>query len=251
MNKLRLVKEVLPQKREVGDWSEEKIASFVRFALFFTVPYTRKGKPDHKFEVTEEKWLAARNNKDEEFWPEFCLRVNKTGANYHVLKLRLMMATRTVLGWLKSNPYAITEELETLMKDNPRTAWALSSFKTTKTAMGNEVVVADNRETTDVAISNVAPTVTNAPNPEVQYRNAVLRMASILNSLTKGIRKSDIDMMSAKDKITMAVNLTGALTRTFKTNNVNNAFFKTLIINQSGRKELEESILDYTSKQGQ
>lgn len=249
MSKLRHIAEKLPQKREIGDWSEAKIASFVRFALFFTEPCTNKGKPDHRFVLNAEKWATAKANKDEEFWEEFCLRVDKKDATLHTIKLRLMMAVRSVLGWIKSNPYAVTEELEAIMKDNKRTSWALRGYVAKTTEMGNQIVALDNDDMTDPGRRNAAGSITNVSTPEVQYRQAVLRMTSILNNLTKGIKKSDIDLLSAKEKIQMAVNLSGALTRTFKSNNVNNNFFKTVIVNQASREDLEARVLDYANHQ--
>lgn len=235
----------LPKKPEIADWSEEKILSFIRFTLFFTEPAVVKGKDTYKFVVDAKKWQQAVLNKDEEYWDEFCKRINKGSITLQKMKLRMLMMVRTVLGWLKSNPYAITEEMENLMKDNPRTSWALRSYKTETTPMGTTLTLPDNTGTTESGSANNAPVST----PEVQYKQAVLRMTSILNSLTKGIKKDDIDMMSAKEKIQMAVSLSKALTSTFKSNSVNNNFFKQVVINTASREDLEAKMNEYANQQ--
>jgi hypothetical protein len=250
--KLRDLAGVLPMKPEIADWSQAKIESYLRFArLFMEVSKDKKRSGSHTFAFDENRWQAAKENKEEEYWDEFRTRVLipkvgiAEGRWQQKMKGRIMMMTRIVGSWLKSNPFAITEEMESLIKDNDRLEWIKNTFTVKDNEVGGTLVVPDTTEMVD----EEKPGEVSVSNPLVQYNQALLKMATVFNTLVKGIKVKDINEMDVKDKLKLAVPIAQALAKTFQGKAPQGNIFKTLIINKAGREDLEKAVLNYSDAQ--
>lgn len=249
-NKLRAVREVLPKLREIPDWSEEKILSFLRFAVHFMKIAQYDGRPIHAYEMTLDKWESAVQMQDEPFWAEFIARIDKHEATPLLRKQRLMMAMRTVGAYLKKSPHAVTEPMRVIMDPNERLSWALHPFKMTETPTG-ELVEMDNSETVDPGRANANPHQTDLKNPMISYQESILRMTAVLRDLLSGITLGDIKKMSVKERITLAKDIIvvfkaqGGTGKGSMPVNIQ----KLLVVNSGGREDMEKSLLDYVTEQ--
>lgn len=244
--KYQVIRDKLPRKNEIVDWSENKLVAFLQLVLFFS--------DGDNYAVTKEKVETFEKRAPEEpFWLEFNVRINrptfKEGFTVQQFKMRLMTAIRVVLSWLKSNPHAITDEMRDMMDSTARLRWALDPFKAKGTAIGAEIVGVDNKEVTDPNRSNVQPATSNLTLPEVQYHNALLNVASILNNLTKGIKPQEIKKMSVESRIKLADSLIKTMGKVVGGQKPNTQVFKQLVIHNAGRQDLEDAMLEFSQEQ--
>lgn len=248
-NKYRLVKGELPKKREIVDWSEQKILSYLKFAEFFMELKEYKGKMTHMYFVDKERWSKAEQF-DDPFWGEFIARININGGTYDSIKKRLMMSTRTVLSWIKDNGYIVNDEMMSIMKDNDRFNWAVNTFIDKKTKVGAEVVTLNNKETTDPIRSNANPTLTDTSSPQVIYNKSTLKLAQLMNNLLAGVKQRDLQKIKdPRERIKMALALHSSLSKSLKVNPGVSKVFNTLVINKATREDLEKASLDYIQAQ--
>lgn len=241
--KLRAIKGKIPGKREIGEWSEGKILGFIRFSQHFMKDAVVKKKETQVFDMTWQRWEGAKVNPDEEYWPEFLARLETPDDTMLLRKQRLMMMVRTVGAWLKANPSAITKDMIERMEKNDRWNWVLSTFKMTPEG----IVVIDQRETTDPGRANANPNQTNVKTPAVIYQDSLFRLSTILGQLTQGLTFADIKKMPVKDRIQLAEKLTNTLNRAFSGRGGDVNVFKTLVVNNGSKEDLESAMLGYAS----
>lgn len=246
-HKLRFVRMKPLLKRDIVDWSEAKILSFIQFADFFV----DKTKDPHTFTCVDIGIKAALSRaEDDEHWAEFMARIyQEDKTTTKEFKYRIMAMVRVVMAWLKTNPYAITDQMKAIMENNQRLAWGLNSFKTVTTDIGAEVTEMDNTDVTDPSRTNADPHLTTIQSPEVMLGQAMTNMASILNRLTRGISNKEISSLDAKEKIKLAASLAPVLTKAMTNHKPNIKMFKQIVINKAGKDDLEKAFLDYTESQ--
>lgn len=244
-HKFKVIEGVLPKKAEIVDWSSEKIMALLQLADFFTL--------SNKFNVNKETIGTFQSRALEEaFWMEFNVRIghqlDRADFSKQKFNMRLIAMVRTVLGWLKSNPHAITNEMRELMEPNERLNWALDPFKMKTTAIGAEIVAIDNRETTDPNMAN-ATASTNLTVPEIQYHQGLLHMSSIFKQITGGLTANDFKKMSVSERLKIANSIAQTLGRAFNTKVPSTVIFKKLTVNSAGRDDLEKAMLQYSQEQ--
>jgi len=245
-HQLRFIKGKALLKKDVQNWSEAKLLSALQFADFFT----NKNNDPHTFDVVQIKIAAAEERaKDDAHWAEFMARLSARDQTTKQFSYKLMAFVRIFVGWIRTNPYALTPQMRAIMESNQRLKWGIDTFKEKKTEIGATVVEMDNREETNPGLANVTPGSTSLATPEVQYAQALSNMASILNRLTSGIKNNEISSLDAKEKIKLAATLGPVLAKAIGQHRPNVKIFKQLVINKAGKEELEKAFLDYTESQ--
>ena len=242
----RLVKGKLPRKIEIGDWSAQKIVALLRmFDLF--VEDGRAKITQHKRTLLED--LAKNDTYIDELLTRIDMPTSDPEATQKKFLNRFMGMIRVVLGWLKSHPHAVVDDIKKFMEKNPRCHWALAAFKTEVTAIGAEVVVMDQHEDSDITAARHSPNVTNVRGPEAMYNQALLQATGILTDLMKGLTATQIAKIAPSERIRLANQMLGTLGKTFKDYKPNNFIFNKINIHQAGREDLERAFLDYNDKQ--
>lgn len=245
--KTRLIKGELPKQAEIADWSDDKIVSLLHFVDHFT--------HSGAFKVTLDLRKAAEiQSTDNPYWAEFLQRIDVPerlgGAANVKFSRRFMTMARIVLGYLKKNPFAITEEMSKIMVANPRCHWALNAFKEEMSKIpGVSTVQMNNREDMNPSLANQLPGATNVKTPQVQMQEVIMNMVSILHTLTKGISREDMKRMSAKEKIQLANSMVTTMTKVMAASRPGATIFKQINVNASSKEDLEKAIIDYSSEQ--
>lgn len=235
----------LPQKRDIVDWSSEKILALIKFADFFT--------ENGKFAITLPNVEAAnRRALEEDHLDEFMARINVRpgyeGGTIKKFSNRFLSMVRVPLSYLKDNPHAVTEEMYELMVKSPRMDWAVKAFKAVETEMGVQIVLRDQSETTDANRSN--PTHGGEmTTPLVKFENAKLALLTLMNQLVKGISQEEIKKMSAKDRIAAFDRLLNTATKMMGAGRPSTVIFQNINTNKAGRAELEKAVLGYSETQ--
>jgi hypothetical protein len=255
-HEFRLVEGQNIKVRELPDWSEDKMLAFIKFFQFFINPETDKMRVNQErieeFEIRSEvepyfmEW-RARIGLDLDKIKKMPIQQKMTTLNQY--KMRVMTMQRNVLGWLKNNPHMITLEMRDMMCRTERMSWALKDYKIEETLIGAPIVVPDNRETTDPELANVDAKRTNLTIPELNYQRSITQLAAIAADLTKGLKKKDLDKMTAKDRIKSAIDITNALAKAMSAHKPQQQVFKQLVIHKAGVEDLEKAMLDYNSNQ--
>jgi len=255
-HEFRLVEGKNIKVRELPDWSDDKRLGFIKFFVFFINPETDKLRVNQErieeFEIRSEV---------EPYFMEFRARIGldldkikkqkgpEKMTSLSQYKMRVLTMQRNVLGWLKNNPHMITLEMRDLMCRSERTSWALKDYKIEESLIGAPMVVPDNRETTDPDMANVDAKRTNLTIPELNYQRSITQLASIAADLTKGLKKKDLDKMTAKDRIKTAIEITNALAKAMSAHKPQQQVFKQLVIHKAGVEDLEKAMLDYNGNQ--
>lgn len=243
MKIMKAIKGDLPKKKDIPNWSQEKLYAFVRFVSFFV--------EGDKFNVKRDRIQAAEIRADsEEYWNEFLSRIDVPGssAKINAFSLKLMSTTRTVLSWLKDNPHAVTEDMERVMNETKRMSWALYPMRDKVTKMGGEIITLDTREETDPQLANRTPG--NAPRtPEAQFHNSLKKMTSLLENLVGSVNTKDLKNINVEKKIKLITTLTSTLQKQMSGKNPNAVIFKQLNIHQASKEDLENAFVDYGKSQ--
>lgn len=245
-NKFRAVKGILPKKVEIVDWSADKIKALILFASLSL--REKGGKPTFIIDSQFKETVAQYDNP---FFEEFMSRMDMKGGSSSSFGAvgRLTNMIRVVLSYVKSNPHILTEEIENLLRSSVRFSWALGNFKNEKSKIGADVVVVDNMEMTDPNRMNANQNQTNLTLPEVQFNQSLLYVSSLLLSMLKGIKKSDLATMDAKDKIRLAIPMIATMSKALNVKKPQSLIFKKITINSANKDDLEKAILDYSSSQ--
>lgn len=243
---LKWVKGELPRERDIVDWSEDKIVSLLHFIDHFT----HNGQFKVNLDLRRAAELQSSSNPH---WEEFLERIDVTqrlgGPVDTKFSRRFMTLARTVLSFLKKNPYAISAEMSRLMKANPRCHWALNIVKEVPSLLGPSTVQLDNNENLDPSFPNANRNLTDIKSPQIQFNEAIIKMTSILNALTKGIKASDLQKMGVADKIKLANTLINSLAKVHSAYKPNNISLNKININVESKDDLERAILDYAEHQ--
>ena len=242
-SKLRAVKGELPTKYSCVDWSDTKWLAFVKFIDFWV--------EEGSFRITKEKMeIAEERAKDEPYWEEFNVRLDKSTKDEKMtnksFQMRLMAFARNPLSWLKENQYAVTPEMLSLMKGNPRMEWALDPIKEVTSKSGVPHIALDKDDVTNEIIKNPTPQVTNPKSPLVMYEQGLMDLAGLFKSLTSGIKASELKKMSAKDRLNIANKLFGSLNKAFSGKSPSTVVFKQMNVNNATKEDLEKAMLDYS-----
>lgn len=248
---------ILPKKNEVGSWGEPKIIAALEFSRHFMKDGESRGKKTLVYDVSDETIKAAWDS-DREHWKEFMHRIEVVAkgekpraARLNAFRTRLMNFIRTVCAYLKSNPHAITPEIEGLMRGNDRFSWALDTFHVERSELGELVVMPNDLETTDPSLYNANPNQTKTILPQARYQNAVAKAASILEALLDGIDIKQLAKMDMAKRLKMADDLIRTLGKAYGGNAPARSVFNTIVVNKSSREDLEKSLLGYVEAQNE
>jgi hypothetical protein len=245
-NPLRAVKGELPKKRDVVDWPEEKILQLLRFVQPFIV--------DEKFKCTiEARKTAELRAQDEPYWPEFLIRIDKPvggeGASEMQFRMRMMNMLRQVLAFVKQYPHVVTETMLPILQSTTRFSWCLHNFAAKETKLGAEIVVMQNRDTTDPSIANPKPDLTKVATPQIRFNKSLMESVGVMEMLLRGIKQKDINAMGTKDRIKTATALAATLTKTFSQYKPNVQVFQQINVSQAEREDLERVMFEYQEAQ--
>lgn len=246
-NKFRFVKDQLLRTTDVAGWDAAKFLSFFVFMDRFYAIVFGKGK----IEVTILKIQLCEqvlSEFPEDPMAEFLWRINRwsepyDGSVHKKFYIRLASMMRIVFGYLKQNPAVVTEEIKEHCKGKIQYAWILSNTRVVTTRTGASVVEHDNTGFT----GNMMTPVTSADTDKTMM-DAILQVGSILNMLSSGITKKDIDKLNVKDKINAIQKLlpVANIIRNFKPNGNT---FKQINIYKAGKDELEAALIDFTKQE--
>lgn len=233
------IKGKLPKKRDVVDWSEEKLSQFLKFIVFFT--------HGENFVFNNVSWETARL-KNEPFWDEFMLRID-CAPGQQKFRTRFITQQRTVMAWVKENPHVLTEDMYKLCQSTPRLSWATTHFKTVDTEMGVQVVERDTDELTDPRQKNATDLVRKDRTPQVIYEEGLLSMTTLFRQLARSVPSSEIKGIKPEQRIALANQMAKTLRESFKKFQPNIRVFNNININKSTREELEGAVLSYAEEQ--
>lgn len=239
-NPYKVIKGELSTKASINEWSETKIVSFLHFINLFT--------EGDKFCVTRIKRDAAKE-RQEDFWLEFLSRIDDESCNDQKFRNRLIAMARNVLAWIKANPHAMTQDIRNLMVANPRTHWALESFKEVENKNGSTSVVLDNDENTNIGTPNASPFVTDLKTPQAIFNQSLMNMATALNQITSSFKPSELKKLGVEQKLKLATSMVTALSKQFTKQAPNSVTFQKIVVNKAGRDELESALMDYSNAQ--
>jgi hypothetical protein len=212
----RRIRGNLPKKRDVVDWSQDKIRQFLKFIVFFT--------DGEGFILTKEKWDVAEKS-DEKFWEEFMLRIDCIPGQKK-FATRFISQQRIVLTWIKENPHAITEDMYKLCLTSPRLSWAVSHFKTVTTELGVEVIERDLDERTNPNQLNAVPQSNKTP--QAIYEEGLLSMTTLFRQLARSVPSSEIKSMKPEQRVALTNQLAKTLRESFRKFKPNVAVFNNI-----------------------
>lgn len=240
--KYRAVKGTLPKKRDLVDWDYEKFLAYMQLVDALT--------ENGKFNITGETRKAVELN-DNPFWDEFLTRIDRPfgKADNSSFRMRLMTMNRTVGGYLKSNPWIITQEMRAIMDKNKIVNWVLDAFVDKETPLGAMVTVPNNIETTEPGRPNASPAQTNVSLPATQYQQALLNIVSMLKTLTESIKPNDLKKMQTEKKIQSINSLMTTVSKELSRASPSTMVFKQLNIHSASREELEKAFTEYNENQ--
>lgn len=245
MSNFKLVKGKLPKKNEVADWSELKIISFLKFLELFS--------HDGKYSITDARRKEVEERSNDDYFDEFLTRIDRyvdgTYPNRRQFQMRLIVMARSVLSWLKQNPYAVTDDIKKLMESNPICHWAMSAFSEIDTNLGVPTVILDQSESTDPNRRNANQTVSNVKSPQVLYEQALLSAVGILHELVSSFKKGELSKLDAEKKLKLITNLLPVIQKNIDRKNPNTIVFQKIVTAKASRDELEKSLLEYSESQ--
>jgi hypothetical protein len=223
------IKGVLPSVDSIGDWSELKFVSYLKFFALFT--------QGDKYSVTDESRRAAEQ-MNEDFWLEFMVRIDRplsdVTASPKQFQMRLMIMHRNVMRWLRQNPHAITTDIRALLKQNKYCHLALTSFVEVHNKMGGKSIVQNNPEGAE-----------KLPTPQLLFEQSLMNLSSALNELTSSFKRGELKSLDAETKLKLATNLLGGLQKSFQRQSPNSVVFQKIVVNKANREELEATLLGY------
>lgn len=238
---------VLPSRRDLSEWNTRKFLLFLEFCELFMV---REGD-DFKISITEdrlkhaERFLAVPHHAFQEFlWRvnQFSTDVDSTPRKFFYKHAAFM---RQVLGYLKLNPAAITDEMRSIIVPNPRYNWCLKHTKVQTLRSGAEVVVADTLDNVSHQKHQV-----QAPNAEKMLVDAIIETTNLYSLIAKSVTKNDIKELKPMEKISALQKLSFVLSTAQKWKPTA-LVFKQLNIHSAGKDDLEKAILNFAEEESQ
>lgn len=239
MNKWQPVVGKSPTKRELANWTEAHYIHFLRFCEFF-IHYTEKGEP--KVSVTKERWHKAEDllNMPDHPFHEFLYRINHfsidPNSSEKKFYFKLISMMKFVLGYLRSNPALVGDEMKKIIEPNARFNWCLTQTRVVDTAVG-PVVVPDSQMRVG-EFHNNQPLATTEQN----LLSAMNRAINLFNVVAESITPEEIKKMAPKDKLLAMARMFPlfSVTKNFKPGK---QIFKQINIHAAGREELESAML--------
>lgn len=239
MNPYRAVEGTLPRKRDVALWSHDRFMDFFRFVSFFMEE--DMVKVNQKKRVAVEKMMTDDLNHP---WAEFMWRINCFTSNKlatdRKFYYRLAATMRLVGGHVKANPALVSDDMKAMVEKNPRLNWVIPHFKTVTTKIGAEVVVPDTQETVGFVKGHTPPS-----NPEVSLMESMLKTANLFDMIVSSIKKSDINDMTVKEKVSALSRLSFIWTQS-RNMKPNTTVFKQMNVYKASKDDLEKAISDFS-----
>lgn len=230
----------IPRKSEIALWAEKKLIGFLGFYERWVF--------EGRLKITVELRREVENQAEGmEFWGEFMARIDvwtdATNTSNPLFMQRLVTFARNVLGFLKENPHAITEEIEKAMERNPRCHWALEMYRLKKGILAPTVQPTNLDKTNQYDLKRVAVT-----HPEVAFNEALLKATTLTRELLKGVKRADIAKMTTEDRLKLGVNFLSQVGKLVGKHKPNKAVFQQININSAKRADLEASFLKYAEQ---
>lgn len=237
----RAVRGSLPARRDVAVWEEKKFLDLFDFINHFIEP----NRGSVSVIVTKEKWAAAEKVLELPYhpWQELLYRIDRltkdTRFNSGSIYIRIAALNRAVLGYLKNNPAAVTEDMRKVIEPNPRLNWCLRHFNDTTTKIGAEVVMPNN---TDATGTHPVPIKTRSPDRIML--EGQMHVFNLFELIAGSIKAKDIKDMDARDKIAALQKLSFIFSVSSKFK-ANSQTFINLNVNAAKREDLEKALLDF------
>lgn len=254
----RRVRGKLPRKKDIPDWSPEKLLAYINFIDDFTSK-DPDSKVEDNFNCTPEhiKTMEAKSETIP-YYQEFLARINvevppiKKISNpdkpYNPFHARFITFVRTPLSFLKQNPSYVSKGMYDIMVNNNRMDWATRHFTLFTNELGN-VVVKDTQEYTDPKKPNAAPNSTALKSPQVVFNESLYQLAEIYQTLLSDIKPQDLRKLTTNQKLQHVNTLTKTLASAFGKYKPNNLTFNQINVNSASKNDLEDAILSYQKNQ--
>jgi hypothetical protein len=237
----RAVRGSLPSRRDVAEWDEKKFLDLFDFINLFIQP----NRKSVSVIVTKEKWLAAEKVLDLPYhpWQELLYRIDRltkdTRFNSGSCYIRIAALNRAVLGYLKNNPAAISDEMRKIIEPNPRLNWCLRVYTDTTTKIGADIVLPNTTDATGVYPKPIA--VRSADKIMLEGQRHVFNLFELIAS---SIKPKDVKDMDVRDKIAALQKLSFIFNVASKFK-ANSQTFINLNVNAAKREDLEKALLDF------
>jgi hypothetical protein len=237
----RAVRGALPRRREVAEWKEQQFLDFINFIEHFCEP--KRGTLS--VIVTKAKWEAAEKTLDLPYhpWQEILYRIDRltkdTRFNAGSIYIRIAAYNRAVLGYLKNNPAAVTDEMRKKIEPNPRLNWCLKQFTDTTTKIGTDIVLP---HTTDATGSYPKPIAHRSG--EKMMLEGQMRVFNLFEIIAGSIKAKEVKELDVRDKIS-ALQKLSFIFNAAKSFKANSQTFINLNVNAAKREDLEKALLDF------
>ncbi len=237
----RAVRGTLPRRREVAEYKEATFLSIFQFIEHFCEE--RRGTLS--VVVTKEKWALAEKVLDLPYhpWQEILYRIDRltkdTRFNSGSIYIRIAAYNRAVLGYLKNNPAAITDEMRKVLEPNPRLNWCLKHYDDKQSALGTDLVLPHTSDTT-----GTFPKPISQRSPDKIMLEGQLHVFNLFELLAKSIKEKDLKDLDVRDKISALQKLSFIFSVSSKFK-ANSQTFINLNVQAAKKEDLEKAILDF------
>lgn len=244
----RAVKGHIPRVREIATYTEQNFLDYFAFVNSFCEEDKKKGRYSIKTTVPKIKAAEAVLQEPYHPWQEMLYRIDVfTDApkfNAGSFYIRIAAYNRAVLGYLKQNPAAVTDEMRKVMEANPRLSWALKHYMDKKSETGAEYVLP---ATTDTTTDQPRPITQRSP--DKMLMEGIMHTANTFELIAKSIKASDLKELDVRDRVAMLQKLSFIFNvgRNFKPN-ANT--FQQINIYSAKKDDLEKAILDFGKSKG-
>lgn len=166
-----------------------------------------------------------------------CHTTNPVSTPYKFYQ-RFAACVRMVGGYLKQNPSLVSDAMRAVIVRNPRLSWCLVHFEIKDTKPGVSVV-------TDTKLDDVGPDkqLMANPDPKLQIMETDLKLTDLAHKMVKGLKPKDLENLSTKDRISLALAITKSKRGGSAGPNV--GVLNQLVINKASRDDLEKAMLEF------
>jgi hypothetical protein len=238
----RAVRGHLPRRRDLAEWKEGQFLDYLLFVEHFCQVNPKTN--DISVIVTKEKWLQAEKTLDLPYhpWQEYLYRIDRLtkDTKFHAgsCYIRIAAFNRSVLGYLKNNPAAVTDKMRAAIEPNPRLNWCLKHFKVEEHG-GADIVMPETSDTTGKFVAPISQR-----SPDKVMLEGQLQVFNLFELIAKSIKASDIKDLDVRDKISALQKLSFIFNVSAKFK-ANSQTFINLNVNAAKREDLEKTLLDY------
>lgn len=239
----RAVRGRLPRHREISAWTEKQYLDYLGFVEHFCSESPKTHQTS--IIVTKVNWASAEKVLTLPYhpWQEILYRIDRLtkDTRFHSgsIYIRIAAYNRTVLGYLKNNPAAVTDEMKKVIEPNPRLNWCLKHFKDVETQIGGTVVLPDTADNTGQFSKPISQR-----SPDKVMLEGQLAVFNLFELLAKSIKPGDIKEMDVRDKISALQKLSFIFSAASKFK-ANSQTFMQINVNSAKREDLEKAILDF------